>query len=216
MSEPNEERSAKAPSGISATDEHAAETSQDAMREPSRKRPGKKAITIGVVAAVVVVAIAGMWIWHEQPSFCNAICHNPMDPYVESYDSGDPGLGITAHAAAGESCLDCHTAELTTQVAEACAWVSDNYPVDQTGMLATGKQFATEEFCAKSGCHDMAEVVEKTWGFEGNDAKYNPHASHQDLALDCGDCHKVHETSTLVCNECHALTMPEGWEAPRA
>ena len=49
------------------------------------------------------------------------------------------------------------------------------------------------------------EVIDK-------DEKYNPHSSHQDLALSCGDCHNAHEASVLVCNDCHALNAPEGWE----
>ena len=78
------------------------------------------------------------------------------------------------------------------------------------------RNMASEEFCAKSGCHDMDDVVDSTWGFEGNDEKFNPHSSHQDLALECGDCHKAHEKSVLMCNQCHKLNMPEGWEAPNA
>ncbi len=181
---------------------------------PEKKRSKRGWIVAGIIAVVVVVAGIGGWVWHEQPGFCNAICHSPMDKYVESYSENDPGKMITQHAAAGKSCLSCHEAELTTQMTEAMAWVSDSYPMDENGMLATGKEFASEEFCARSGCHTMQEIVDNTWGFAGNDEKYNPHASHQDLALECGDCHKVHETSTLVCNECHALTAPEGWEAP--
>ena len=155
--------------------------------EPSSKRKVKRGwIVAAVVAAVIVVAGVGFWVWHETPGFCNSICHSPMDSYVESYYSGDKGM----------------------------QWVSDDYPMTPDGTkLATGKDFASEEFCAKSGCHNMDEVVAKTWGFEGNDEKFNPHSSHQDLALECGDCHKAHETSVLVCEECHALNMPEGWEA---
>ena len=187
------------------------------------KKPRRRGwIVAGVVAAVIVVAGAGFWVWHEQPSFCNAICHSPMDYYVETYDDGNPQLGVTAHAKAGEACLDCHTAELTTQVAEVCAWVSDTYPMTEDGtMLATGKQFASEEFCARPECHHAAgtsfdEITANLWGFADNDEKYNPHASHQDMALECGDCHKIHENQVLVCNECHDLTLPEGWEAPNA
>ena len=183
-----------------------------------KKRPKRGWIVAGVVATVIVVAGAGFWVWHEQPSFCNAICHSPMDYYVETYDSGDPNLGVTAHAKAGESCLDCHTAELTTQISEVCAWVSDNYPMTEDGtMLATGKQFASEEFCARPACHggkSLDEITAGLWGFAGNDEKYNPHANHEDAALECGDCHKAHENQVLVCNECHDLTLPEGWEAP--
>lgn len=181
-------------------------------QQPSAKRPAKKKwIVLGVVVAVIVVAGAGFWAWHNTPGFCNSICHSPMDAYVESYSSGDPGKLVTAHAEAGDSCLDCHEAELTTQVSEVMAWVADSYPMDGD-MLASGKEFASEEFCARPECHNMDEVTAETWGFEGNDAKYNPHSSHQDYALECGDCHKVHEKSTLVCNDCHDLNVPEGWE----
>lgn len=188
--------------------------------EPAARKPHRRAwTTVGIVAAIIVVAGAGFWVWHEQPGFCNAVCHSPMDYYVESYDSGDPHLGITAHAADGVTCLKCHDAELTTQISELMAWTSDNYPVTEDGRLATGKEFATEQFCAKSGCHhelgdSYDEITANLWGFAGNDEKYNPHASHQDLALECGDCHGIHEANVLACNECHDLTMPEGWEAP--
>ena len=176
-----------------------------------KKRPKRGWIVAGVVAAIIVVAGAGFWVWHEQPSFCNAICHSPMDAYVETYDSNDPGMLVTQHKEAGDSCLDCHEAELTTQVSEVMAWVSDSYPMDGD-MLATGKEFANEEFCARPECHDMNEVVANTWGFCDNEPDENPHSSHQDLALECGDCHKVHEKSTLVCNDCHDMNVPEGWE----
>ena len=62
----------------------------------------------------------------------------------------------------------------------------------------------------------MDDVVASTWGFEGNGEQFNPHSSHQDLALECGDCHKAHEKSVLMCNQCHKLNMPEEWEAPNA
>lgn len=180
---------------------------------PKKARPRKGIIAAIVVVVIIVAAGAGFWIWHEQPSFCNAVCHSPMDKYVESFAEGDSGKLVTQHAQAGDSCLDCHEAEFTTQVSEVMAWVSDSYPMGEDGMLATGKEFATEEFCARPECHNMTDVVNATWGFEGNDVKYNPHSSHQDNQLECGDCHKVHETSQLYCAKCHQLNLPEGWEA---
>lgn len=195
------------------TDVVADEAAASNVACPVVKKPHKKMIVVGIIATVLVVVGAGFWVWHEQPSFCNAVCHGPMDKYVESYTEGDPGKLVTQHAAAGTSCLSCHEAEITTQVSEAMTWVSDSYPMGEDGLLATGTEFANEEFCARSECHSMADIVANTWGFAENNEKYNPHASHQDGALECSDCHRVHETSTLYCAKCHEMNLPEGWEA---
>ena len=56
----------------------------------AKQPPKKKWIVAGVVAVVLVVACGGMWIWHGQPSFCAAICHTPMDPYLATYEA-QPG-----------------------------------------------------------------------------------------------------------------------------
>ena len=130
--------------------------------EPSPKRKVKRGwIVAGVVAAVIVVAGVGFWVWHETPGFCNSVCHSPMDSYVETYYSGDKGMLVTAHADADENCLSCHEPVMTEQVGEAMKWVSDDYPMTPDGTkLATGKDFASEEFCAKSGCHNGYRVAE--------------------------------------------------------
>ena len=74
-----------------AEDEKISQPGEDAQA-PSPKRKAKRGWIIGgVVAAVIVVAGAGFWVWHETPSFCNAICHSPMDSYVDTYYSGDLG-----------------------------------------------------------------------------------------------------------------------------
>lgn len=114
-------------------------------KKASPKRPKKAPVIIGVVAAIVVVAGAGLWVWHEQPSFCGAICHVPMDPYLETYEA-EPGqagtdkwgnevtdaAAMTAayhRAEADSSCLDCHTPVLSEQISEGINWVSGNYEV---------------------------------------------------------------------------------------
>ena len=61
---------------------------------PAPKRARRGAIVGGVVAVVVVVAAIGAFVWHEQPSFCNAICHTPMDGYLETYEA-TPGQPAT-------------------------------------------------------------------------------------------------------------------------
>lgn len=178
---------------------------------PKRK---KWPIVVGIVAAVLIVCGIGFGVWHNTPGFCNAVCHAPMDNYVESYYEGDPGCLVTQHAAAKVSCLDCHEARIGEQVAEVGMWIDDSFVVDEQGNLQipANQYMANEEFCLKSGCHDWNDVVDATWGFEGNDAKYNPHSSHQDGSLVCGDCHKSHSKSTLYCGKCHTLNAPEGWE----
>ena len=53
-------------------------------------RTRKWPIVVGVVVVVLIAAGAGFWVWHEQPSFCAAICHTPMDEYLETYEQ-EPG-----------------------------------------------------------------------------------------------------------------------------
>lgn len=178
---------------------------------PSRKKRNKWLIP-GIVVGVIVVLCVGFFAWHNTPGFCNAICHDPMDPYVESFYSGDQGMMAVVHGGKNVSCLQCHEAKLTEQVSEVMHWVSDDFTTDAKGKLVPGVNYASEAFCGRSGCHDMSALSEVTKGFAGNDEKYNPHSSHQDLALECGDCHKAHSTSVLVCNDCHALNVPDGWE----
>ena len=48
---------------------------------------------------------------------------------------------------------------ITEQVGEVMKWTSDDYPMTADGTkLADGADMASEEFCAKSGCHDMDDV----------------------------------------------------------
>ncbi len=189
--------------------EQDAPASQDANAPRASKR--NKFMIPGVTLGVIVVLGAAFFVWHNTPGFCNAICHAPMDTYVETYNDPAPGMGVAAHAAAGKSCLDCHEAELTQQVTEVMSFVSDDFATDAHGYLVPENVKADGDFCLRSGCHDWNDVVASTAGFEGNDAKYNPHASHQDGVLECSDCHKMHRQSALECNECHALNAPEGW-----
>ncbi len=181
---------------------------------PSAKRPRRKwPIVVGVVAVVLVVAGAGFWVWHEQPGFCNAICHEPMDNYVDGYYHNDQLMAYD-HQRAGKACLDCHEAKIEEQVAEAVSWVNKAYAVDEAGDLATTGVTADKAFCAKSGCHDWNDVVAATESW-GGEAGVNPHKSHQGEAIDCSNCHQAHGTSYLYCNTCHDYQVPAGWQQPR-
>ena len=66
---------------------------EEPAKDAKKAKNGKKKwpIVVGVVAVVLVAAGAGFFVWHEQPSFCNAICHTPMDGIVKSM------LSVGAH-----------------------------------------------------------------------------------------------------------------------
>ena len=203
--------------------------------EEKRKRR-KWPLVAGVVAVVLVAAGIGFFAWHEQPSFCNAICHEPMDPYVEGYfgqavaaepgqaaaaESAEPAapaagraLMVQAHQQEGTTCLQCHEAKIDEQVIEGLNWISGNYRVGDDGMLATAGVTADQKMCAKSGCHEWADVVAATQDW-GGEAGVNPHKSHQGEAIDCSNCHSAHGTSNLFCNTCHDYRLPDGWQSPK-
>ncbi len=211
---------------------------EKAETKPFRKRMGRKGrITLGVVAAVVVVAAIGLFVWHEQPSFCSAICHTPMDPYLPTYEAepGQPAVDkwgnaipdasammAATHRVEGADCMDCHVPTLGEQVSEGISWVSGNYEIYDTASykgvmmernladLTEARGIANEEFCLRSGCHDMTrEELEASTA----DLAFNPHSTKHGTP-DCGTCHKAHRQSVMYCTKCHdgaAANMPEGW-----
>lgn len=180
---------------------------RDGAADKRKKR--RWPIAVGIVAVVVVCAGAGFWVWHEQPSFCNAVCHEPMDNYVEGYYQDDT-LMAHAHMQEGVTCLQCHEAKIDQQVAEARSWATKSYRVDENGNLATVNVTADKGDCATSGCHNWSDVVAATenWGGEPG---VNPHLSHQGEAIDCSNCHSAHGASNMYCNTCHDYKVPEGW-----
>lgn len=206
-------------------DEGACETVARARARKRRRWP----VAVGVTAAIVLVAAVGGVVWHEQPSFCNAICHTPMDPYLPTYEAqpgqeavdkfgntvaNATGMMAAAHRIAGESCLSCHVPTMSEQVTEGLEWVSGNYvaPPEERSLddLAEARGMDGQEFCLNEQCHNLTygELAEKT-----ADRAYNPHETHFD-GLECGDCHKAHRESVLYCTRCHAdaeAEMPAGW-----
>ncbi len=189
----------KNPNGSANT---VSQTSSDAA--VASKKKSNKGKIIGIVVAVVAVLGIAFWTWHSQPSFCNAVCHTPMDPYVQTYESGDSAMLSAVHAKAGKICLDCHEAKFDEQVHEATAWVSGNYqnPIPENTFEYD------ETFCLNKACHNMTrdELTQKT-----ADMTFNPHVTqHGDIA--CSTCHKAHSDSVMYCTECHAAAQtPDGW-----
>ena len=190
-------------------------------------RKKKWPIVVGVVAVVLIAAGAGFWVWHEQPSFCNAICHTPMDPYLPTYEA-EPGQaavdkwgnevadasGMLAatHRTQGKTCMGCHVPSLGEQMAEGMSWVTGNYvaPLEERDLdqLTEARGIEGEQFCLNEACHNMTrdDLVQATSGME-----FNPHvAQHGEVA--CGECHKAHRASVMYCTQCHSeAETPEGW-----
>ena len=189
-----------------AEDVNASEASEFVVLPKTKK---KKRILLIVLAAVVVVIGAlsvGGLLWHNDPSFCNAICHSPMDPYVQGFYSGDQSLLVSAHMENGEACLTCHEPTLGEQIDELGVWLKDNFsePLKM-------KNLGTKEFCLR--CHDFDDAFASTVEYGGT--KRNPHEPHGSEGLECYECHRVHSSSVMYCNYCHRdVPTPEGWVKP--
>uniref|UniRef100_A0A7C9JDC0 Histamine H3 receptor n=1 Tax=Muribaculaceae bacterium Z82 TaxID=2304548 RepID=A0A7C9JDC0_9BACT len=179
-----------------------------------RRQRRRWPVVVAAVAVVLAAAGAGFWVWHEQPSFCNAVCHEPMDAYVEGY-YGDAGQMAYAHQAAGTSCLQCHEAKVDEQIHEAAVWLAGDFDTDEEGHLTRVGVRSDAAMCATAGCHDMEQVAAATADW-GGQAGANPHDSHQGYALDCSSCHTAHGQSVMYCNTCHDFAVPQGWVEPRS
>lgn len=213
-----EEKAAEAP--------EAAEEAGDAPK----KKKGKGKLVLLVVVIVVVLLFGGVGVvyatQHDNPQFCNLICHTPMDPYVQSYMDGtsvnaaqadfDGDLGVTIHANSDQDivCLTCHTDGIDTQIQEGIAWVTGGYnlPLELTLTLKEPEkhQRDAEAMCLQSGCHEgiesLADLKEAT-----SHLKRNVHDSHNG-DQNCTNCHQMHEQSVNNCTQCHSDSeTPDGW-----
>ncbi|HIW76805.1 MULTISPECIES: cytochrome c3 family protein [Gordonibacter] len=218
--------------------EAAAETSEtesSTTNEPAPKKKGKKwPIVVGVVVVVLIAAGAGFWVWHEQPSFCNAICHTPMDPYLPTYEAepGQPavdkwgndvadasGMMAAVHrvskdqGGAEATCMSCHVPTIGEQVSEGMSWISGNYyyPLEERDLeeLVAARGLEEDQFCLNEACHTQTrdDLIAATSEL----GKYNPHTpQHNEQA--CSNCHKAHRASVNACTQCHTdAYVPEGW-----
>lgn len=155
---------------------------QESPADTKQAKKGKKKwpIVVGIVAVVLVAAGAGFFVWHEQPSFCNAICHTPMDAYYETYadgsydkfgneltdDSSKNAMMSYLHAQSDVTCMGCHVPTLSEQIGEGMNWITGNYEVVGTNSqgqtiltdrtladLTAARGVSEDEFCLNSGCH---------------------------------------------------------------
>lgn len=206
----------------------------DAAPDATSKTPKKKhrgGIIAGVVVIVLVLAGVGLWTWHEQPTFCNAVCHIPMDTYVETYYAQAEGsatdkwgntvtdtsaMMVCTHADAGVTCLDCHVPSMQQQISEVGETISGDYdyPLEEQSitylLTNSGRTGNSDTMCLTEGCHDLTreDLTELT-----ADMPRNPH-SWQHGEIECDTCHKSHRASVLQCTQCHEDAeeeLPDGW-----
>ncbi len=220
---------------VETTDEAVKAEGAEAGEAAPKKKGKKWPIVVGVVAVVLIAAGAGFWVWHEQPSFCNAICHTPMDPYLPTYEA-EPGQasvdkwgndvedasGMMAavhrvskdQGGAEATCMSCHVPTIGEQVSEGMAWITGNYyypleerDVDQL-VEARGLE-SGDEFCLNESCHNLTREDLKQATSELG--QYNPHQP-QHGEQECSSCHKAHRASVNACTQCHSESyVPEGW-----
>ncbi|MDO4290076.1 MAG: cytochrome c3 family protein [Eggerthellaceae bacterium] len=218
------------------------EGASPSLEAAAKKRRKAPYILTAVVVFVAIFVAAGMafWTWHEEPSFCAAICHDPMDEYLEGYEQASGVAGrdkwgnevsntnammAVTHAAAGEDCLSCHVPSLGQQVGELGLFVSGNFydPLDEVTLNALqvnsgNAEGSGDQFCLKSGCHVSSDGTEITTREAltqvTEDRAFNPHRWSQHGDIPCSSCHKSHRASVMYCTACHQDAyedMPEGW-----
>lgn len=146
------------------------------------KRFSKRAkVTVGVVVAVLLVGGFAFNQWHEQPSFCGAICHTPMDMYLINYTDGQydaygnemqseqESMAMMAYMhkeVNNQTCLQCHVPTIQEQLTEGIHWVTGNYVIAGTNELGYAYMHdlnseelvkyrggSGDDFCLRDGCH---------------------------------------------------------------
>lgn len=185
------------------------ETEQNTAEETKKGKQPKVLAATGVVIAVLAALGATGFVWHEQPSFCSAVCHTPMDAYVEGFLSDDITLLADDHASTDLACLDCHVPTMAQQIEEAQTWISKDFVFyEETGLLYPRKT-GTAQYCTQPGCHsNNEELIVATESYE----EFNPHGPSHNGKLECFTCHNMHRQSVFYCATCHEeLIVPEGW-----
>ena len=197
-----------------------------------RKKRNKLAI-VGVVVVVLAVVGIGMFVWHEQPSFCSTVCHIE-DTYVSNYmqEQGKAGTDKYGNAVSNTNaimsvlhrntkatakpeilCVDCHVPNYFELAHDGLNYVQGNYTMPrEERTLARMKSWDEEPgetFCANENCHVYLLGDDGLISYDKLEAStksraFNPHEQyHENLSLDCSACHKGHRASTVVCSGCH-------------
>jgi hypothetical protein len=218
------------------TDRSEKKSKKEKLDKSGSAKKRKRLIVLGVIAIFIAAAGIGVFQWHEQPSFCGAICHTPMDSYVASYNeepgtagvdrynnaiANTNGMMAIVHKEESVDCLDCHAAAIGEQITEGMNWITGNYeyPMKERKLsdLAAARGLNnSDEFCLNDSCHHMAgdgsaintreDLIAATF-----DLTRNVHLAQHEVQQ-CSNCHKSHSASTVPCSQCHSDTnIPEGW-----
>ncbi|HBT95565.1 MAG TPA: hypothetical protein DEB24_05545 [Coriobacteriia bacterium] len=205
------------------------EVSETPEEKPKKKRSLKFKILMVAIIVVAVLGVAGgsvYLIFHDNPNFCNAVCHTPMDPYVESYLEGTSvnaneknltaDLSVVFHKnqqANGKDilCVTCHDSGIIENMREGVAWVTGSYELPLEMHLSSAQGVGDKygvEFCLKSGCHtnDAGQPIEDAKALQAStaDEKVNPHLMSAPSEIDQMQHEKYYvEGGLLDCSSCH-------------
>lgn len=220
--------------GKTKSNENSSASGENASTDSKPETRRKKTVAaVGIVAAVVVVAGAGFFAWHEQPSFCNAICHTPMDPYLPTYEA-EPGeaaidkwgnevkdasamMSATHRANSAEAtCLDRHSPVISEQIAEGISWITSSYEVAENatyGVVLSEKSLSDltaargvegEAFCLNESCHVNDDgSIMTKKDLAALTSHMNYNPHEAHIETECSDCHKAHRASVVTCTSCH-------------
>jgi hypothetical protein len=169
--------------------------------EKSKKKKHLKAKLTVLTFGIFAVSFGGLWTWHAQPSFCATLCHNTMSTYYEGYVESD--LLVNDHADADVACLDCHEADISTQMKEFQVQLSGEY------RLPLAKMATDDSFCLRDGCHTRDEIVAATADYTaGAGTNVSPHEITVDRnAAQKQDPHNS-GAETIACSTCHTSHRP--------
>ena len=200
---------------------------------PAPKKKRNKLAIVGVIVVALAAVGVGMFIWHEQPSFCSTMCHIEQT-YVDNYmqEQGVAGTdkygkdvsntnammsvlhrATKATAKPEVLCVDCHVPNIEELAHDGMNFVSGNYslPRDERTLarMMTWDGLPGESFCANERCHvyllgDDGKLDYNKLEASTKTRVFNPHEQHhENLTLDCAACHKGHRASVVVCTGCH-------------
>ena len=217
--------------------------SQGPSKKRKSNRYLKFGIASAVVVVLAAVGF-GMMVWHEQPEFCSTICHiegDYVDNYMQ--EQGVAGTDKYGNEVANTNammavlhranqttakseivCVDCHVPNMMELAHDGVNFVSGNYTIPRDERAASELQSwdgnTSESFCSNDSCHvyllgDDGELSYDKLESVMASEEFNPHEQHhENLSLECTDCHKGHRASTVVCTGCHEhedIVLPEGW-----